>query len=112
MSPELICPVVGVVGQEKRWKTALKEDLRMLASKLKHNRWLIPSKLIINNIIAIGVLNLEPTLHLNSLEEQEAAPLMPTRALRMCQSTAQFVVSGLVLTIFPCLMQDPQLRQK
>jgi hypothetical protein len=35
MSLELTCPVVGAVDQEKPWRTALKEDLKMLASKLK-----------------------------------------------------------------------------
>jgi hypothetical protein len=90
----------------------LREDLKMLASKLKLNKWLLLSKLIISNIIAIGAHNLEPTLPLNSLEEQEAARPMPIQVLRTCQSTAQFVMSGLELTTFPCLMQDPQLRQK
>ena len=112
MSPESTCPEVAVVGQERQWKTALKEDLKMLASKLKLNKWLLPSKLIISNFIATGAHNLEPILPLNSLGELEAAPPMLTRALRMCQSTVRFAMSGLEPTIFPCLMPDPQLRQK
>jgi hypothetical protein len=112
MSPESTCPEVAVVGQEKQWKTALKEDLKMLASKLKLNKWLLLSKLIISNIIAIGAHNLEPILHLNSLEELEVAPPMPTQALRTCQSIVQYVMSGLELTTFPCPTQDPQPRQK
>jgi len=112
MSPESTCPEVGAAGQEKQWRTALKEDLKMLASKLKLNKWLLPSKLIISNIIAIGAHNLEPILPLNSLEELEAAPPMPTQALRTCQSIVQFEMSDQELTTFPCPTQDPLLRQK
>lgn len=90
----------------------MKEDLKMLASKLKLNKWLLPSKLIISKIIAIGAHNLEPILPLNSLEGLEAAPPMPTLALRTCQSIVLFAMSGQEPTTFPCLMQDPQLRQK
>jgi hypothetical protein len=112
MSPESSCPEVAVVGQERQWRIALKEDLKMLASKLKLNKWLLHSKLIISNFIATGAHNLEPILPLNSLEELEAAPPMPSQALRTCQSIVQFAMSDQEPTTFLCPMQDPQLRQK
>ena len=92
MSPESTCPVVGEVGQEMLWRTALKEDLKMLASKLKPSNWLLLSQLVISNIIATGVNSLEPILLLNSQGELEAAPPMPTQALRTCQSIVPFVM--------------------
>ena len=92
MSPESTCPVVGAVGQEKPWRTALKGDLKMHVSMLKLSNWLLLSQLAISNIIVTGVNSLEPILPLNSQGELEAAPPMPTQALRTCQSIVPFVM--------------------
>lgn len=112
MSPELTFPEVGAVDQEKLWRTALKEDLKMLASKLKPSNLLLLSQLAISNIIVIGANSLEHILPLNSQGELEAALPMPTQALRTCQSIVPSVMSGQEQTTSPCPMPDPQLRQK